>query len=43
MRFTAAHSGFSAMRFTDDRAPVEMIVNSMVIEFLMGGGLNELD
>jgi hypothetical protein len=34
---------FSAMRFTDDRAPVEMIVDSMVVQFLMGGGLNELN
>jgi spermidine synthase len=34
---------FSAMRFTDDRAPVEMIVDSMVVQFLMGGGLNVLN
>jgi hypothetical protein len=30
------------LRFTDDRAPVEMIVDSMVVEFLLGGGLDEL-
>lgn len=33
----------SDMRLTDDRAPVEMIVDSMVIEFLLEGGINELD
>lgn len=33
----------SDMRFTDDRAPVESIVDSMVIEFLLTGGIDELD
>ncbi len=28
----------STVLFTDDRAPVETIINSMVIDFLMGGG-----
>jgi spermidine synthase len=32
----------SDVRLTDDRAPVEMIVDSMVIEFLLHGGVNEL-
>ena len=29
--------------FTDDHAPIEMIVDSMVIEFLLTGGLDELE
>jgi hypothetical protein len=29
-------------RFTDDRAPVEMLVDRMVIEFLLTGGIDEL-
>lgn len=33
----------SDVRFTDDRAPVESIVDSMVIEFLLTGGIDELD
>jgi spermidine synthase len=28
--------------FTDDRAPVEMIVDAMVIDFMLHGGINEL-
>ncbi len=32
----------SSMVFTDDRAPVEWIVDSMVIEFVLEGGINEL-
>jgi hypothetical protein len=32
----------SSVRFTDDHAPVEAIVDSMVIEFLLHGGINEL-
>ena len=32
----------SKIRFTDDHAPVEAIVDSMVIEFLMSGGIDEL-
>ena len=32
----------SNTRLTDDRAPVEMIVDSMVIEFLLHGGIDEL-
>jgi spermidine synthase len=32
----------STVRFTDDHAPVEAIVDSMVIEFLLHGGINEL-
>ncbi len=32
----------SDMRFTDDRAPVEMLVDAMVIEFLLGGGIDGL-
>ncbi|MBP8973051.1 MAG: fused MFS/spermidine synthase, partial [Anaerolineae bacterium] len=32
----------SDVRFTDDRAPVEMLVDSMVVEFLLGGGIDEL-
>ncbi|MBN1681598.1 MAG: fused MFS/spermidine synthase [Anaerolineae bacterium] len=32
----------SDLRLTDDHAPVEMIVDSMVIEFLLHGGINEL-
>ncbi|MBN1564847.1 MAG: fused MFS/spermidine synthase [Anaerolineae bacterium] len=30
------------IRLTDDHAPVEMIVDSMVIDFLLHGGVNEL-
>ncbi|NDJ77392.1 MAG: spermine synthase [Chloroflexi bacterium] len=30
------------VRFTDDHAPVEMIVDSMVIDYLLGDGINEL-
>ena len=33
----------STVRFTDDHAPVEAIVDSMVIEFLLHGGINELE
>jgi spermidine synthase len=33
----------SDVRFTDDHAPVEAIVDSMVIDFLLHGGINELD
>ncbi len=33
----------SNVRLTDDHAPVEMIVDSMVIDFLLNGGINELD
>jgi spermidine synthase len=33
----------SEMVFTDDHAPVEMIVDAMVIEFLLTGGLDELE
>jgi spermidine synthase len=32
----------SNLLLTDDRAPVEMIVDSMVIDFLLHGGINEL-
>jgi spermidine synthase len=32
----------SNVRFTDDRAPVEMLVDAMVIEFLLGGSVAEL-
>ncbi|MBN2306114.1 MAG: fused MFS/spermidine synthase [Anaerolineae bacterium] len=32
----------SDVRLTDDHAPVEAIVDRMVIEFLMSGGINEL-
>ncbi len=32
----------SALLFTDDRAPVETIIDSMVIEFLTGGGADQL-
>ncbi len=32
----------SDVRFTDDRAPVEMLVDSMVVEFLLSGGIAEL-
>ena len=32
----------SDIRFTDDHAPVEAIVDSMVIDFLLGGGIDEL-
>ncbi|NLX09735.1 MAG: fused MFS/spermidine synthase [Chloroflexi bacterium] len=32
----------SDLRFTDDHAPVEAIVDSMVIEFVLEGGINEL-
>lgn len=32
----------SNVRFTDDKAPVEQVVDSMVIEFLLNGGINEL-
>lgn len=32
----------SDMRFTDDRAPVEMLVDRMVVEFVLRGGINEL-
>jgi len=32
----------SGIRFTDDHAPVEMLVDSMVIEFLLTGGIDEL-
>lgn len=32
----------SDVRLTDDHAPVEMIVDSMVIDFLLHGGVNEL-
>jgi len=32
----------SDLVLTDDRAPVEMIVDSMVIDFLLHGGINEL-
>jgi spermidine synthase len=32
----------SGPRFTDDRAPVEMLVDRMVVEFLLRGGINEL-
>lgn len=38
MRQTVA----SDVRFTDDHAPVEMIVDSMVIDFMLHGGINEL-
>jgi predicted membrane-bound spermidine synthase len=31
----------STVLFTDDRAPVETIINSMVIDFLMGNGTNQ--
>jgi spermidine synthase len=31
----------SDVLFTDDRAPVETIINSMVIDFLTGGGVNQ--
>ncbi len=45
----AMQTGVTAIRpsvasdvlFTDDRAPVETIVNSMVIDFLTGGGTNQ--
>lgn len=42
----AAYSGLvttkaGEMIFTDDRAPVEGIVNSMLIDFLTGGGLTQ--
>lgn len=30
------------IRFTDDHAPVEAIVDAMVIDFLLGGGIDEL-
>jgi spermidine synthase len=33
----------SNVRLTDDHAPVEAIVDSMVIDFLLHGGINELD
>lgn len=33
----------SDVRLTDDRAPVEMIVDSMVIDFLLHGGTDELN
>jgi spermidine synthase len=33
----------SSVRFTDDHAPVEAIVDSMVIEFLLSGGIDELE
>jgi len=36
-------TAISKTRFTDDRAPVESIVDSMVIEFLLTGGIDELD
>jgi spermidine synthase len=32
----------SGVRFTDDHAPVEAIVDSMVVDFLLHGGINEL-
>jgi spermidine synthase len=32
----------SNVRFTDDHAPVEAMVDSMVIDFLLHGGINEL-
>jgi spermidine synthase len=32
----------SDVRFTDDHAPVEAIVDEMVIEFLLSGGIDEL-
>jgi len=31
----------STVLFTDDRAPVETIINSMVVDFLMGGGTEQ--
>jgi spermidine synthase len=31
----------SDLVFTDDRAPVETIVNSMVVDFLLGGGVQQ--
>jgi spermidine synthase len=33
----------SNVRFIDDHAPVEAIVDSMVVDFLLHGGINELD
>jgi hypothetical protein len=36
-------TAISQTRFTDDRAPVESIVDAMVIEFLLTGGIDELD
>ncbi len=33
----------SDVRFIDDHAPVEAMVDAMVIEFLLSGGINELD
>ena len=32
----------TATVFTDDRAPIEWIVNDMVIRFALGGGLEGL-
>ena len=34
---------YSDVRFTDDHAPVEAIVDAMVIEFFLTGGLNEFN
>ncbi len=33
----------SDLVFTDDHAPVEWVVDSMVIDFVINGGINELD
>jgi spermidine synthase len=33
----------SDVRFTDDHAPVEAMVDSMVVDFLLHGGINELN
>ncbi len=32
----------SDLRLTDDHAPVEMLVDAMVIEFLLSGGVSDL-
>jgi len=43
---TAASSvrpnGTSTVLFTDDRAPVETIINSMLIDFFTGGGVGQM-
>lgn len=33
----------SDLVFTDDRAPVEWVVDSMVVDFVLNGGINELE
>jgi hypothetical protein len=41
--FANLKPGYQATQvFTDDRAPIEWIVNEMVIRFTLGGGLSRL-